>query len=133
VSRLCYLTLVAVTLAGCGRSAAYVPVTGTVKYSDGSVPTGDVATVTFQPAESGPNSKGASGTINKDGTFTLQSVQPNDGARPGDYQVTVHVMQGYPRGRSLVAETFTKPDTTPLKATVEDSGENRFDFIVERP
>jgi hypothetical protein len=133
VNRLCCLALAAVTLVGCGKSVTYVPVTGTVKFSDGAIPSGDVATVTFQPAEPGPNTKGASGSIGKDGTFTLQSVQPDDGARPGNYNVTVHVMQGYPRGRSVVAEAFTKPDTTPLKATVKESGENHFDFIVERP
>jgi hypothetical protein len=42
-------------------------------------------------------------------------------------------MQGYPKGRWVVAEAFTKPESTPLKATVEESGDNHFDFIVERP
>jgi hypothetical protein len=127
------LLIVALTLAGCGESISYVPVTGTVKYSDGTIPSGDIATVTFQPAAAGPETKGASGTIGQDGSFSLHSVTPGDGARPGNYHVTVHVMQGYPRGRSVVADKFTKPDTTPLKATVEAGGENDFDFVVERP
>jgi hypothetical protein len=110
-----------------------VPVTGTVKYSDGSVPQGDVATITFQPATSGPDTKGASGTIRADGSFSLTTVKPNDGALPGEYVVTVHVIKGYPGGRSVVAANYTKPDTTPLKAPVESRGENRFDFVVDRP
>jgi hypothetical protein len=125
--------VLAFTVLGCGRGTKYVPVTGTVKYADGSVPTGDIAMITFQPASGGPNTKGASGNIKDDGTFTLLSVRPGDGALPGEYRVTVHVMEGHSRGKSMVASTFTKPSTTPLKATVKASGENHFDFVVERP
>jgi hypothetical protein len=120
-------------VSGCGEQVPYFPVTGTVKYSDGTVPKGDAPAITFQPVETGPNRKGASGTIADDGSFSLQTVQPGDGAQPGNYKVTVHVMQGYPRGRQMVAETYTKPDTTPLTATVKASDENHFDFVVERP
>jgi hypothetical protein len=128
----CVLFII-LALSGCGEGVSYVPVTGTVKYSDGTVPAGDIATITFQPSAAGPDTKGASGTINKDGSFALQTVTPGDGARPGDYQVTVRVMQGYPRGQLVVAEKFTKPDTTPLTAKVQARGENHFDFTVERP
>jgi hypothetical protein len=133
VNRFCLALLIAIPMVGCGRGVSYVPVTGTVKYSDGSVPKGDIATITFQPAAAGPETKGASGTINKDGTYSIHTVTPGDGALPGEYKVTVHVMQGYPRGRSVVADKFTKRDVTPLNATVEASGENKFDFTVERP
>lgn len=115
-----------ITLAGCDRGPTYVPVTGTVKYSDGTVPTGDIASITFQPASAAPDTKGASGTIQPDGTFSLTTINPGDGARPGDYVVKVNVMKGYPGGTSLVADT-------PLKATVTEDGENHFDFVVERP
>jgi hypothetical protein len=125
--------LVVITLMGCGKGPEYVPVTGTVKYSDGTVPKGDAPAITFQPVEAGPGKKGASGTIAEGGTFSLQTVKPGDGAQPGDYKVTVHVMQGYPRGKQMVAAIYTKPDTTPLSATVKPSGENHFDFTVERP
>jgi hypothetical protein len=125
--------LVAISLTGCGAGPEYVPVTGTVKYSDGSVPKGDAPAITFQPVEAGPKKKGASGTIAEDGSFTMQTVKPGDGVQPGDYKVTVHVMQGYPRGKQMVAEKFTKPDTTPLNATVDASEDNHFDFTVERP
>jgi hypothetical protein len=133
VERLRYGLLIVVAISGCSQGVSYVPVTGTVKFSDGSVPQGDAPAITFQPASSGPTTKGASGTIAKDGTFSLQTVQPGDGALPGEYVVTVRVMQGYPRGRLVVAEKFTKPETTPLNATVEAGGENHFDFTVEKP
>lgn len=133
MKRLCPVLLLAIALTGCGVGDPHVPVTGTVKYSDGSVPKGDIATITFQPASAGPGAKGASGAIGDDGSFSLQTLKPGDGALPGDYRVTVHVMQGYPHGKSVVADVYTKPGTTPLKATVEASGENRYDFTIERP
>jgi hypothetical protein len=121
----CFVTFV--VLAGCGRSGpTYVAVTGTVKYSDGTVPKGDMASITFQPTSVGTDSKGASGSINPDGTFSLTTINPGDGARPGDYVVNVNVFKGYPDRKSLVANK-------PLKATVTEDGENHFDFVVERP
>jgi hypothetical protein len=119
--------LVVIALTGCAKGPTYVPVTGTVKYKDGTVPAGDIASVSFQPAAAGPDTKGASGSINpQDGTFTLSTINPGDGARPGEYDVTVNVMKGYPGGTWLVARK-------PQKATVTEDGENHFDFVVERP
>jgi hypothetical protein len=133
VKRLCPFLLLALALTGCGRGDPHVPVTGTVKFADGSVPTGDIASITFQPATGGPGTKGASSLIAEDGSFALRTLKPGDGALPGDYQVTLHVVDGYPRGKSLVADVFTKPNTTPLKATVGASNKNHFDFVVTKP
>jgi hypothetical protein len=125
--------LIALALTGCGRGDQHVPVTGTVKFADGSVPKGVIASITFQPASAGPESKGASSTIAEDGSFSLRTVQPGDGALPGDYLVTVNVMDAYPRGKSVVADKFTKATDTPLKATVDADGDNIFPFVVEKP
>jgi hypothetical protein len=125
--------LVAITVTGCGKGPEYVPVTGTVKYADGTVPQGDAPAITFQPLESGPGKKGAFGKIMEDGTFTLQTVNPGDGAQPGDYKVTVHVMKGYPRGKQMVAEKYINPNSTPLSATVKADDDNHFDFTVDKP
>ena len=133
MKRLCLVLLLALILAGCGRGDPHVSVTGTVKFPDGSVPRGDIATVTFQPASAGPGAKGASSTIAEDGSFSLRTLKPGDGALPGDYRVTVHVMQGYPQGKSVVADVFTKATTSPLKATVGAGEKNNFDFVVKRP
>ena len=133
VQRLCFALLVALTVAGCGEGPEYLPVTGTVKYSDGTVPKGDAPAITFQPVDAGPKRKGASGTIADDGTFSLHTIQPGDGAQPGDYKVTVHVMKGYPRGKPMVAPKYTDATSTPLNATVDASRENHFEFTVERP
>jgi hypothetical protein len=124
--------MLGLVLAGCSDGDPHVPVTGTVKFSDGSVPKGAVASITFQPASLGPGSKAASSTIAEDGSFSLRTVKPADGALPGDYVVTVHVIDVYPRGKSVVADDFTKAGATPLKATVDANEKNHFDFVVER-
>ena len=133
MKQFCFFSLVAFSLAGCGPTSTHVPVTGTVKFSDGTVPKGDIASITFQPTSAGPGTKGASGNIGPDGAFELRTVIPGDGALPGDYRVTVHVMQGYPDGKSMVADIYTRASATPLNATIAAGAENHFDFTVERP
>ncbi|MEX2168315.1 MAG: hypothetical protein WD851_03320 [Pirellulales bacterium] len=133
MKRLCLFSLVACSLTGCGQTSSHLPVTGIVKFSDGTVPKGDIASITFQPTAAGPGTKGASGNIGADGSFELRTVKPGDGALPGDYRVTVHVMQGYPDGKSMVADIYTRASATPLNATVAAGAENHFDFTVERP
>ena len=133
VKRLGVVLLLAGAVLGCGKGRPHVPVTGTLKFTDGSVPKGFECAITFQPAAGGPGTKGASSTIGDDGAFSLRTVTPGDGALPGEYKVTVHVLDSYQDGKSLVAEKFTKASTTPLQATVTAGGKNHFDFVVEKP
>lgn len=125
--------LLALVFLGCKKGKTYVPVTGTIKYADGSVPKGKAGSITFQPVHVMPGTKGASGTIGDDGSFSLRTVKPGDGAMPGEYVITLSILDSYPRGKSVVAEKYTKASTTPLKETVKESGENHFDFVVEKP
>lgn len=67
-------------LVGCGKSRPHVPVTGTLKFADGTVPKGKAGMITFQPAVGGPGTKGASSTVADDGAFELRTVAPGDGA-----------------------------------------------------
>lgn len=126
------LFVLAISMLGCGKGREYVPVTGTVKYADGTVPKGFERYVTFQPNPGGPGTKGASSLIADDGTFSLRTLRPGDGARPGDYAVTVHVVDAERDGKPVVAQKFLSAKETPLKATVAASGKNHFDFIVEK-
>jgi hypothetical protein len=125
-----------VALVGCGADG-YEPVTGTVTYSDGTFPTSEMAIITFEPKEGGnargTSVKGASGDIGKDGKYELTTIDPGDGAKPGDYIVTVRIMDGYPDPVFAVAKKYTDILDTPLTAKVEAGGENNFDFKVERP
>lgn len=132
MKRLGVTLLLAAAVLGCSKGKTYVPVTGTVKYADGTVPKGQAGSVTFQPAAGGVGSKGASSRVAEDGSFSLSSIQPGDGAKPGEYNVTLSILDSYPKGKSVVAEKYTKAGTTPLKATVKDSGTNHFDFVLDK-
>ena len=133
MQRLGIVILLASVSLGCGKGSPFVRVTGTVKFSDGTVPKGYERAVTFQPVPGGPGTKGASSLIADDGTFSLRTLRPGDGALPGNYAVTVHVVDALRDGKSTVADEFTKASGTPLKATVTADGENHFDFVVDRP
>jgi hypothetical protein len=72
-------------VAGCaddGLGKRY-PVSGTVTYKGEPV---EKAMINFVPKDS--NGRGASGTV-ENGTYTLTTVNPNDGALAGEYRVTV--------------------------------------------
>jgi len=92
-----------------------------------------MAVITFEPAGGNMEIKGASGDIAKDGTFELTTLEPGDGAMPGDYIVTVRIMKGYPEPVFAVLKKYTEVQNTPLKATIEAGGKNHFDFEIERP
>src|SRR5262249_2016105 len=51
------------------------------------------AMVTFIPVDQKPGQI-ATGTTDKDGGFQLTTTQPNDGAFPGEYKVTVVYAEG---------------------------------------
>jgi len=126
--------VVTLVLVGCsGGRLKLHEVTGTVKFQDGTIPSGEMATITFVPADPMVG-KAASSNIEPDGSFALWTLTQDDGgALAGDYKVTLNVIKGYPRGRSMVAKKFTDLIDTPLKATVEAGEKNHFDFKVEKP
>src|SRR5688572_11878113 len=114
------------SFSGCGsRERELVKVSGTVKYSDGTLPQGDVMVVRFEPISLStgtldPQSKAASGAIQPDGTFQLHTKDPGDGVFPGEYKVAFTIMQKYESDSpSLVASEFTSGATSPLSATVK--------------
>ncbi|MCE9532372.1 MAG: metallophosphoesterase [Planctomycetes bacterium] len=107
------------------------PVRGFV-YFDGAPPAG--ATVAFHQKATtmGKDSYRviADGLIEGDGSFTLSSNGPFDGAPVGEYFITVVYDGRYPfNGKKIknddIPSKFTKPDTSDLKATVK-SGPNEF-------
>ena len=150
------LALFAVTLVallGCSgepQVAGVVPVTGTVKQK-GSPLAG--ATVTFAPAGQTAGARAASGKTDDSGRFKLTTLKADDGALPGDYQVTVTKTETIgktytieeaneyynknqkspppPETKHLLAEKYSKGTTSGLKASVKKGDKNDFTFEVE--
>ncbi|MEO6809709.1 MAG: hypothetical protein ABI353_11410 [Isosphaeraceae bacterium] len=111
-------------LTGCGNSDAGAPVTthrvkGKVVLPDGTPLT--EGTVTFVPtAEPG---RQAASRVEPDGTFTLTTVYPGDGAAEGTYKVRIDTTLTAPgprRGmtRFLVPPKYQDEDRSGLRITV---------------
>jgi hypothetical protein len=137
---ICYrtwLVLIGLTcvcgLAGCGSKQMY-EVRGKVHYKDGSVPKGTVAVVLFSPAQNTTAEirKGASGSIEPDGSFTMVTRMPGDGVNRGDYGVTFRVVHETPSSViSLVAPKYSTP-MSPLFTVTVDRDISDLDYVIEK-
>lgn len=120
-----------VTGIGCGGSEPfdYVPVTGSVKYEDGSLIQADGLEVTFYsetpPKDPKIHPRPGVAIVNvADGTFTnATSHKPNDGIVPGPHKVTVQTFDKDHMPTQVLPVEYTDPTTTPL----------RFDTTPQKP
>ncbi len=130
-------------LAGCGGEPGVVKASGKVSYKGQPVPSG---TVFFTPET--PGKRGAQGTIDSSGNFTLGTYATNDGAYSGKHKVTV-VAQGPDKpvppkmkgkmmpedmqgsGDPLVPKKYFSPGTSDLSAEVTEGGKNYFEFELK--
>jgi hypothetical protein len=117
---------------GCERGPILVPVTGKVLYRDKPLEFGSVM---FQARSGQP----AIGEIQPDGTFTLSTFQPNDGAVVGTHKVRIACYEsqrpGAPKGpgeqslgRLLIPERYTLLDQSGLTAEVTEGQTEPFVF-----
>jgi hypothetical protein len=111
-------------------------VRGTVTYKGQPVKQG---TISFVPRDAAK--PGASSRIGPDGTYDLQTQEPGDGARLGEYRVIVSGYDpkildtvrapGTPVERKTeIPKKYENADTSGLTATVK-AGSNTFDFPLE--
>lgn len=109
---------------GCGEGLpSRYPVEGQVTYR--GKPLAE-ATVLFHPlGEAAPGLAQPMAITDEQGKFRLTTAQPNDGAVPGEYAITVTqpalVMVGEEEtrnGPNTLPALYAKPDTTPLRYTV---------------
>jgi hypothetical protein len=135
------IIVLCMALSGCGRGRpATATVGGRVTYRGKPVPSGRIA---FQPEEG----RLAMGTLGPDGSYTLTTFQPGDGALLGKHRVTIEATQqigGGPLPKSrkeefrmglgsspviewLVPEKYSRLATSPLKAEVK-RGSNTINF-----
>jgi len=139
----------ALLLAGCGDDGLgdRYPVSGMVTYKGEPVPS---ASISFYPVGgSTGEQRGASGTV-KDGYYTLSTQGDDDGAFPGEYQVSItarnpdmskaketaskigglmsqnDVARAYRKAKSSIPLKYESPDAG-LRAKVEP-GSNTFNF-----
>lgn len=124
-------------LTGCGaeQESPTYPVSGQVMVKGKPA---EGALVIFHPINAEPVGdekivRRPSGLVESDGTFQLTTIEPKDGARPGEYQVSIvwfkessndtaalGVMGGESRGggRDLLKGKYARPEKSGLKATV---------------
>lgn len=110
---------------GCGGDTSMVPVTGVVTFKE--QPIGKI-NVMFVPA--GQTGKIAEGTTDESGKFTLQTMEPGDGAMAGDYKVSfkyvpdvVPDMPGFAGG--------VKPEPSPIPVIYADENKSGFTATVD--
>ena len=126
-------------LVGCGNSGEFptYPAGGKVTFSDGTPLT--QGWVTFESTDPG-RAVSARGQLQSDGTFTLGTFEPGDGAIEGEHRVLVAVPT--PEGDDPVAmrapplidPKFSRFETSGLEFTVSDDGaKNQFEIVVEKP
>lgn len=125
---------------GCGTGApTTVKVSGKVQYNGQALTEG---TITFLPMnEGGDFNRPAVGILDDDGNYHLSTFAPGDGAIPGKYQVTVvsdakvpspeEVAEKGAKVVSAIPAGYNNPSTSGLRATVEDSGAQTFDFDLK--
>jgi hypothetical protein len=130
------LLIAAFAFAGCNSHPTTYPVTGTVKFEDGTPLTG--GTVEFRNVTTDLAKQiNARGEIGPDGKYQLTSFQPNDGAMAGEHQVCV-----FPPPQDTPGNLSTEPPPSPLERkyqayessglsyTVKKEGKNEYDITV---
>ena len=116
-------------LTGCGSEVELAPVEGRVLYNSEPLSFGSVM---FQP----PRGQPASGVIQSDGTFVLDTVGAGDGAAVGRNKVRVTCFEaqdpnakpdqfGEGLGRSLIPKKYNQYDTSGIEVEVSPDQNDR--------
>src|SRR5262249_40902910 len=95
------------------------PVSGMVRFSGRPIANG---TIVFHPVQ--PSGHRASGAI-REGRYTLTTIDPDDGALPGEYTVTIESRAEAKAGK--LPARYSASTTTPLRCMIQTSA-NTIDF-----
>ena len=119
------LVICLASLAGCGGSRTY-PVAGQLVWSDGQ-PAKELVgyTVTFESVES---QVGSDGVVRDDGTFTVSTYEPDDGAVPGQHRVAITAPDFFhdidkPRPKSLLPPRYQTLTGSGLEVSIKRTTE----------
>lgn len=134
VSRLLLLATCLSGFVGCGSGHPVAQVRGKVIFPDGKIPQVGVRMIRFECAKDTDAAvrKGASGTINDDGTFELYTRKPGDGVHYGKYDVTFAIFNSSTDQRPLIPIEYTKSATTPFHVVVDDDQDDHVFTIKAR-
>jgi hypothetical protein len=128
------LPFLVLLIVGCGQAddgkVQRVPVNGTLLVK--SVPAVG-ARIVFYPKDEALRGTGMptpGGTTEEDGSFSLTSYEPGDGAPVGDYVVTVVWREEIPEGKSLdtfqpkdrLNGRYASPDKSALSVSIPEGG-----------
>jgi hypothetical protein len=138
------LLLFALCGLGCNSQSkllGLVPVEGIVYYDGKPL---DGAAVNFIPQDL--NQRSAIGTTDSTGKFTLMTLNPNDGATPGEYKITISKVYREKKEsetdeqssdskdniQSLIPIKYSIPNDSGLTATVPSKGVKDLKFELEK-
>ena len=134
-ARLLTALLIAMTTVspGCSRRDRLptYPVTGKVTFPDGNALPG--GRIVFQSMEQ--SGLQAWGLIQDDGTFSLRTYEPGDGAVSGKHRIAVNPPRKNPQQPPThpIHVRLMRPETSGLTRVVSDREANFFEIQVEHP
>jgi hypothetical protein len=121
--------VMAASIAGCSGSKS-APVHGKVTLKDGT-PVKDT-TLTFENSERHLKAWGVTG---EDGTYTLTTETPGDGAPLGSFKISVHSPLPKDSAQPTMPGPFNpryeSPGTSGLEYTVKP-GDNTYDIVLDK-
>jgi len=100
-----------------------VPVSGTITYQGKPV---DGAHISLTPVA--PDGRSAYADTDANGQFKLATLEPGDGAMPGDYKVAIHKRV---EGKDLLPAQYGNADTSGLTLTVPPGGKSDANFALQ--
>jgi hypothetical protein len=90
------------------------------------------ATVNFTP--NNPDLRSAIGITNEEGKFTLMTLNPKDGAAPGEYIVTIlkNLVDENKNVKPLIPERYGNPTKSGFTASVPQKGIKTLKFELNK-
>lgn len=127
-----------ITMPGCDAGPQVAPVSGTVTYDGEPLRFG---VVMFQPSQG----QLAQADIESDGSFTLSTFKPGDGAIVGEHRVSVSCYEGHnpevrekqppeqlSLGQSLIPVKYSRVGTSGITIEVPPEGLDDVQIVLEK-
>src|SRR5262245_27620406 len=132
------LGFLSLAISGCGGREPTYPVTGKIVYKDDGTPAAAGVIVMFESTKD-PYPR-ATGAIKPDGSFTLSTDRPENGAIEGPHRVCIQPISADGAGMNLTVQLSKKIDpkyfelrTSGLQFDIKPNAKNEFVIEVERP